>query len=342
MEPIVALTDTHLSDNNAKTIESIFDEAIQCAEENGLDRVYHFGDNLHSRKSQTQSLLTTFETILDKFADKDIKLVSIVGNHDKTDYRSEKSFLSPYKHHPGLILHETYHIEQLDDVVICYLSYFDEDLYLIYLDELINDLQQYLPNDRPVILITHIGIEGAIMNNGKAIESEVNTNTLSVFDRVFIGHYHDAQAFDNIRYVGASLQHNFGEQVQKGLCIIDESLEPQIMEVDFPRFITYTFEASEITDTIIDQIDQEKKSTGNSFRINVVGSESEIATVNYEKINQLGIKVKKSSTALSVAEITNRINPFSMEDLEVQLETFCKEKELDVDKAFELFNKIAQ
>lgn len=345
MEPIVALTDTHLSEHNIETIVSIFDEALECAVENGLTRIYHLGDNLHSRKTQSQSILTTFSDILDKFAEKNVQLVSIVGNHDKTDYRSEKSFLTPYKHHPALTLHETFHIEVLQDVIVCYLSYFDEDLYLMYVEQLLWELDQLVQADQqlrklPKILLTHIGIEGAVMNNGKAIESEITTNILTVFDKVFIGHYHDRQTFSNIEYIGASLQHNFGELVEKGLCLIDDNLETSIMQLDFPRFITHTYKAEEVTDTIIEQLSEEKKSSGNAIRINIVGSESEIKTVNYEKINSVGIKVKKTSEVVTIEEVANRINPFSFEDLEQQLEKFCEEKDLDSDKAFELFNKI--
>lgn len=325
----VILTDLHLAEGNLNTVVSIYEQAKQFCIDNGIKTIFNGGDVFTSRKSQSQLILTTFERVLDDLHQSDIKMVSIVGNHDKTDYRSKDSFLSPFKHHPALTLIEECSSLNYDGLQIDCLSYFDEDLYLEYLPQL-------NPN-KDAILFTHIGISGARMNNGTAIESSVTPRALSKYKSVLVGHYHDAQEFDNVNYIGASMQHNYGEGLTKGLQVLYNDGSVELFELDSPKYITYAVAVKDLTNKDLKDLEEEKKGSDNFIRIQLLGDEKDLKSFNIQSLKQVGVDVQIKKSDIEITELQNRIEPFTAETLMSQFLTFCEEGGLDVEQGLEYF-----
>ena len=331
------LTDTHLSENNIEVIKSIFRQAIHLAKEYGFKKIFHLGDIFHSRKGQPQEVLSVFDDILDEFESNGIVLVVISGNHDRADYTSWKSFLKSYKKHPGidLILHPK-HYKLNDDIILHMLPFFEDEVYLKELSK----MQSELPFGKKTILGTHIGIAGATMNNGTPVSSTIVPAYFKQYTVVLVGHYHDAQEFENIRYIGASTQHNFGESENKGALLLYDDLSMEILPLEFPKYLTFQVDVNEITLKDVSDIKEEKSNSGNFIRTIVTGKGKDIKSFAHRKaLIDAGIKVETREDKIDKEELDGRIEPFDDKSLKQEFEIFCEKNELNILFGNKYFNK---
>ena len=225
------LTDLHLELDTIEIVKSIMNQAILACGVAGVKVIILGGDIFDSRKGQPQDVLNAWLDILDDCQAKSIMVYCIPGNHDKTDYSKDKSFLDVYNTHSAFTLysHETTLITS--DVTIHFLPYYHEDIYI----ERLKNIEAVSDG----ILITHIGVDGAMANGNFAIESELKGNLFDKFDYVYIGHYHNRHELSsNIIYTGSCYPRNFGEDNNKGLGILmsDGSMDHAIL--DFPKYLS--------------------------------------------------------------------------------------------------------
>lgn len=323
----VIITDTHMDEDNMDVNESIFDQALSKAEELKLDKVYHMGDIFDSRKAQPQSVLNRFAKIIDKFHDRVMWLVAIPGNHDKTDYGSVMSFIEPYRYRPGFQLHsEVASLPGNDKVELWMIPFFADDEYVKQIEQI------RIPRNetRKQVLLTHIGVNGAVMNNGVAVTTKVTSDLFEKFDLTLIGHYHDPQHYsDKIRYVGASAQHNFGESPTKGLHILYDDLSLEFVELEGPRFVNYEIDVTQVTLKDIEEIKKEKANTKDHIRITLVGDEKDIKSFDASKLKDIGVDVKKKQNEIKQEEIESRVEAFNDTSILGAFEAFCKKNKLD-------------
>lgn len=343
-QPIaVVLTDTHLSEDNLSVNVSLFKQTIEFCVDNGIKTIIHNGDVFHSRKAQPQLLLTAFENILDDIQYAGLYMIVVTGNHDKTDYDSHKSFLSPFKHHPAIQLIETYELMKFRQTSIAFLSYFNDKTYSQYLKQLLDEIEaksEY--KDVEIILFTHIGVAGARMNNGTAIESDVTPKQFKRFNTVKIGHYHDGQSFANIHYFGASLQHNFGERPNKGLQVLYNDHSMELVQLESPQYIKYEIDVNQLTQQDLDDLREEKENSDNFLRIVLVGQEQEVKAYNVQALKMIGVDVQMKVPDIEITELQSTIEPFTSQSLKDQFDLFCIERELDRVQGDIYFEKIAQ
>lgn len=339
----VVLTDTHLSEQNLDVNISLFKQTIEFCLDNDIKTIIHNGDVFHSRKAQPQILLTAFEQILDEVLVARIHMIVVTGNHDKTDYDSPKSFLSPFKHHPALTLIETYNIIKFGYTNVAFLSYFNDNVYNEHLKQLVDQIDsrdEY--KDSEIMLFTHIGVAGARMNNGVAIESDVTPKQFKRFNTVKIGHYHDGQSFANIHYIGASLQHNFGERPNKGLQVLYNDHSMELIQLESPQYIKYEIDVNSLTQKDLDDLREEKENGDNFLRIVLVGQEQEVKAYNVQALKMIGVDVQMKVPDIDITELQSTIEPFTNQSLIDQFGLFCEERELDQEQGNQYFSKIVQ
>lgn len=338
--PIAAiLTDTHLSEANAEVVKAIFRQAIIDAKKLGFKEVYHLGDIFHSRKGQPQEVLSVFDDILDEFESEGIVLIVIPGNHDRADYSSWKSFLKSYKKHPGIHLVTHFEIFKLSkDVELLMIPFFEDELYL----EILKEGIQAGKSKGKLVLGTHIGIEGAVMNNMTPVQSTITPNHFKEFDTVLVGHYHDAQEISEgkIKYIGASLQHNFGESSNKGLTLLYDDLSIETISLQFPQYLSFEVNVNDVTIKDIEEIKKEKQQSGDFIRIILTGKESDIKSFNRQELLNAGIKVEMREDKIDRQELESRIEPFDASSLSHEFEVFCTKNELNINEGKKYFNKV--
>jgi len=338
----VAITDTHLSDSTIELNKSIFRQAVEITIQLGLNSIEHVGDVFQSRKSQSQAVLTAFGEILDDLREHEIGLNCVVGNHDKTSYSDAKSFLDPFKHHPALDIYPycgarfTAPINIPGRIGIHYASYFNDEQYIKMIQEK-DEIGGFAERN---ILLTHVGCTGAVMNNGTKIESTINSNLFSKYDKVFIGHYHDPQQFDHIEYIGAAMQHNFGEGTQKGATVIYDDLSTELVPFIFPQYLTYEVDVKSMTTKDIEDLKVEKQQSQDYIRVTLKGAEKDLKAFNKTSLESIGIKVQLQQEEIKIEELEARIEPFDSKTLTEEFEVFCKKNKLNHKEGLKYFNQI--
>lgn len=246
------ITDLHLHLNNVELFERTIDRVVKLGKENGIRYIFNGGDTFTSRKGQPQEVLKVLYKSLEKIRKAKMVMYTIVGNHDKTDYKSKDSFLIPFQDHKAMKLVEAYEsVEVSEGLYVHMVSFFEDEMYLEQLGLCKTEIMEGCIN----ICMTHIGIDGAKMNSGISLSSSVNAGHYNEFNAVYVGHYHNKQQLnDRISYTGSTYPHNFGEDNDKGIYfLMDNGALMQIEDKDhFAPYITH--ELQDVTDEDVDRV----------------------------------------------------------------------------------------
>jgi exonuclease SbcD len=297
------------------------------------------GDIFDSRKSQSELILNTFQTVLELYNSAGVVLVAIPGNHDKTDYHSTSSFLRPFLHHPGFSLVEDYYTFPLnDDTIIHLLPFFHDEEYVPRLAS----IEPFIDESKTNILLTHIGISGSVMNNGMKVEG-VAVKSFRKFNKVYVGHYHDYQVLDGGRivYTGASLQHNFGETIEKkGLFIVDTNYQEEHLYLGTKKYQSIEVDIDKLSLEAVEQLKKVKSESRDELRVILIGSDEKIKAFNKSELKASGIAIQLKPTKIERQEIQNRVEPFTERSLYQEWEEFSKSNQVDAKAGVVYLDKV--
>jgi len=192
-------------------LSSIEKIALSLQKERGRQVVIvNGGDTFNTRGLIKTSCFDTLYKHYHSWANNGLEQMILVGNHDQEDKE-------------GLI-HPMKVFQQFDGwAVIDKPMVYSGVAYFPYMNKsLIQSEIKKAIKLGAKIAVVHWGIQGAMMNEGHADSEGVPSSWLSGFDKVFSGHYHYRNSFDNIQYIGSPMQQNFGEiNQQKGVLVYD-------------------------------------------------------------------------------------------------------------------------
>jgi exonuclease SbcD len=294
------------------------------------------GDVFNSRKSQTLLVLKTFEKILDIVQEYNLEMWCIPGNHDKTSYESNESFLDQYKHHPNL------HLVSLSggipfkeaNIFLRFIPFFSESRWLEQYNSFIEYMGEDWQKTTRNILCSHIAVNGSQNNDGSKVESTIKPSLFKDFDKVFLGHYHQMQQIgSNIYHLPSIQQNNFGEDEEKGFTVLYDDGSHELVKSSFKPFIKVKIDVNKTSkEEINNYINEYQKQSENAhIRFILEGNEEILKSINKEKFLQAGIDVKTKSCEIGVIEDfdTVEITQYNDENIIEEFELFCEEKGLD-------------
>jgi DNA repair protein SbcD/Mre11 len=288
----ILMADTHLSEHTVEQNLSVFTQVFALCKQLGIENVFHLGDIFNSRKGQPEIVLNTFKAIIDQAAEDNLRMFAIPGNHDKTSYISDSSFLDVFQGtNESFMVLSTSSIFRLGEVELFFLPYYDEHLvYNTKLDEVLQLLDDNDTTQHPhKILLTHCAIDGVVNNGGVQMKDEVSLEKFSRFSKVFVGHYHNRQTFANIIYTGSTDPRNFGEDSYKGCTILYEDGTHEFINLDFRPYVTVDLLASDLDAQMIGKAKEKAQEAYVRFRIQGEVSEGMQSLVN--QLREGGIKV---------------------------------------------------
>lgn len=335
-KPLTILSnDWHLHENNGGTLLKVIRQKCELAQSLNLDRVFALGDLIHSRIAQRLIVLKNFECILDVFKEFNIELIAISGNHDKSDYTSSDSFLDAFKHHPNFTLHSDYGTYEIaDGVRLHLLPFFKEEIY----KEKLSSIDSFNLND---ILLTHVGIEGSVNNDGTEHESILKLSNFDMFNKVLSGHYHNqGQVGKNFYHLPSIIQHNFGEDVEKGFTVLYDDLSHELIKSDFPQFKKIKVNIDEISKKELNSLTTKHSETGNDkVRFEFTGTQSKIKSLDKAFYQNLGIDVKTKVKEVedTSVESTEEITVHNDNSLKEEFKEFCTKEELEYEQGIKYF-----
>ena len=233
---------------------NILGEIEALCQQYAVDGVLCAGDLFHARSILN---VRTFNAIYEAVARVKMHVDFfglIVGNHDQTDKEGKvysTHTLSSVVHVMGTLGWRVVSSqgEQLNVLAVPY----DSEK-----DYLVNQINKLAPNpqlDAPSVLLGHFGISGGKVGANFVLVDEHEVNLAEIphdqFDQVFLGHYHLPQKLlPNVRFLGATHQHNWGDADQdRGCWLWDTTPDQEFSEPTFiplqtaPKFIQLPYDA---------------------------------------------------------------------------------------------------
>jgi exonuclease SbcD len=287
--------------------------------------------------------LHEFQNILNIFSDEDMYLVAIPGNHDKSDYKSEISYLDSFKHHPGFILFDT---GGSPVPGICMLPYFLElDVYEQKMKLLKTIKNDYNHSKNFNILITHVAVNGVKNNDGSKVQNEINEDLFDGFDKVLIGHYHNRSIVkDKFHYIGSAFQHNFGEDDEKGFTLVMDDGTLEFVKSDFKKFIKIEIDIDSTSKKELNDLcNQYGGNPNNNIRFVFKGEHEKLQAIDTSLFLSLGIDVKRESNELiiGVQEAENdEFVSFDKSSIKTEFEEFCIENKIKSKTGLDYLQKV--
>lgn len=333
-------TDHHLSEGNASTIKDILLEEMEIADKKGIKTHIWLGDVFDNRVSQREMCLSTLHEILETYDENGHQIVCIPGNHDKTSYSSQKSFLTAFKHHPSFTLVEELDGMQIEGVYCFFLPFFTDDI-------LLDELTEIGDKRKKNILFGHFAVTGSKNMDGTEVKSELKPSMFEMFKKVYLGHYHNYQRVgSNIYHLGSVQQNNFGEDEKKGFWLLDSDLEVDLI----PSTKGTVFKKLEIDleetphKQAVALINKFKKENPTArVRVEVWGEQSSLDAFDKDAFTKEGVDIKKKFKEIEIKEVlapTVEVKTLEAKDIEDRFSSFCKENEYDEKEGKEILNKL--
>lgn len=337
-KPIAIIsTDKHLNESNAIELFDLAEQEIELALSLGVKTVIWLGDIFDSRLSQREELLTCLSEMIEMYHDSGLKILCIPGNHDKTDYTSDSSFLTSYKYHPGFNLFDE-PIEYMfsEGIEFHFIPFYAQDVWL----EKFKELHQ--PKVKHTILFSHTAVQGSINNDGKVVINNIPLKLFSKYDKVFLGHYHDAQQpGSNVFHVPSTRQNNYGEDEEKGFYILYDDTSFDFHKANFKPYREIKVD---VLNTSKEEIIKLSKTENNgvNLRVTLVGDQQAVKSVNKKLFTENGISVKTKYTDVEVTEEEEKevVQELSGTDILEKFKSFCAEKGYNYNDGYKLLKEI--
>lgn len=340
-KPIAIIsTDKHLKEENSVELLDLAKQEISLAKKYQVDFVIWLGDIFDSRLSQREELLTCLTEMIALYHKADIQILCIPGNHDKTNYEGDSSFLTPFKHHPSFYLAETEEASEFDfgtgDIEMHFVPFYSQDVWLERFRRL------PVPKTKRSILFSHTAVQGSINNDGKKVNNKISTSLFKDYGKVFLGHYHDAQQpASNVFHLPSTRQNNFGEDEEKGFTVLYDDLSTLFVKSDFIPYREIKVDLTTVTKE--EMMSLAKTDTNEAkVRVTLIGDQQAVKGVNKKWFTDNGISVKAKYTDIEVdeAEEAQTLQELNGSDISEKFKAFCEEKGYNYKEGFKILKQI--
>ncbi len=297
-KPVTAIiTDTHLSKDNTEVILDVFKQFFALCVSLGLKEVIHMGDWFTNRVGQGLSVLRTMVAILNMAEEQGISIISIAGNHDKTNLDDEASYLDIYTRYSSLRLMREECVMEKGGKLWCFLPYFRENG--TYPERLRRLHKSVTASSKDAYLFTHIAVNGVKNNDGSRVENELKYKHFGDFTKVFVGHYHNKTRIGkNIYYIGSARPMNYGEDNEKGFTVLYSDGTHEQHAAKFKKYIKVHVDANTVTKQELSKLLSEHQGQSDYIRFVFSGSTENLHKIDENMFKGVGIDVKKEDEHL--------------------------------------------
>lgn len=221
---------------------SCINQVREICVERGVDLVLFGGDMFHVRKNIPVQAFNAVYDAMARFTLDKIPVLAIHGNHDQADRLGADHSIYAFRSFLTVV-------DQPGWVTMKGRSGATYAVLAIPYTEDVDQLRKVVASKCPGgaqrrILLGHLGVQGAKVGAdfvyANAADPTVGDLAVNSYDAGFLGHYHMHQQLGtNLWYVGAPLQHNWGDKGQKrGFALYDTDTGTfEHVELRAPKFI---------------------------------------------------------------------------------------------------------
>ena len=234
MEKIILTADLHIQEGlycevGLDYLDYISDYAVS----NGINKIAFLGDLLDKSSRIKNDVFVPLFKKIESMKEQGLEMWFIFGNHDITSTVTNASILEVFEKYGHLVNSiQTYELGN----------------YTINMCPFTKD-PSLVPTVNADYLFTHLNIMGFDLGGGRIAGEEQQAFPVSMFSNykmVFTGHYHKRQCINNVQYVGAPYQLNFGDagDFNKGFEVLNlENGESEFIKYDkAPQFKKYSYD----------------------------------------------------------------------------------------------------
>ena len=332
------INDIHVDRDNIAEFNKNWDEALTVCQREGITDIVVGGDVFISRASQTLATLLAVRHALDRAVLNGIYVTIAEGNHDLVNQEDIEGYNHLWKGLEGIEVIDSHKYLYWSgcDFALLVMSYFPEKgSFLDRLERAVSntiiDLGPEVDSEAKIVLYVHEGIHGAL--GDYEIDGELPQEPFKEFKAVLCGHYHNRTKIKgtNIRYIGSSRQHNFGEDEEKGYTILysDGSTSFVKNEVN-TRYITCEVDASDIDN--LENYFSDHDLSNYKTKVKVRCNEKQAKTFDKQKLIDLGFnkvemiaesKVSKDIASVGIDE------KYDKQGIKKEYLSFCEEQDID-------------
>lgn len=249
---IAFLGDTHFgarsdSQNFHKYFEKFYSTwFFPYLRDNNITTVYQLGDLFDRRKYINFNTLAECKRyFFDELKKNNIKLVTLLGNHD-IFWKESLQVNST-----GLILGEYDNVDMIDYPRTVHEENTSIDIIPWICKENEAEVFEFIDNSKSDLCIGHFEIAGFPMYRGMHAEEGLSHDMFAKYERVLSGHYHTRSKAENIEYIGTPYEMNWQDAYDpKGFSVFDtETRELRFVQNPFQIHIKLNYDdSSEVPD----------------------------------------------------------------------------------------------
>lgn len=325
------LADCHCGKETVSDFLINWNEAIGICVSKDIRQILFLGDLVLSRSAQTLDILLAIHDVLADCMKRHIRVTMINGNHCKVNQESLRGYCNVFDSFENVrVINEWGELEFPDNLGVGLISYFPENgSFTDKLEQL--EKQMFAHSYRKLLLMIHEGIRGGLL---QSTENELPTTLFSGWDCVLVGHYHNrCHVGDNVEYIGASRQSNFGEDEEKGYTLLypDGSCE-FIKNRANTRYRVIDVPIEKVDIHLSDRLEEIKEDGRYRVKVRVHASSAQASALDKEKLMTSGAsKVEVVTEDLEIKEIAESsfFEKFDSRKIKESYERFCDEKQIE-------------
>ncbi len=249
----LVVKETGLSERLHSLVSTLLN-MIKYAREARIKTLTIGGDILHNKSVIYSFALSVLIDILKN--NSDITFILLDGNHDMSSRTSD--CVSGLKSLDAITnVHVIHEIERSENILFVPWKHITKEL---------------VQKESADYLISHFGLNEAVLNSGISIVSDISIKDLTNFKTVLLGHYHKAQELKykdtDLYYVGSLIQLDRGEKnEEKRFLEVDTDLNTviSIPSIGYKKFYEFTL-TEENKQKILDEA-RELKNFGHEGRL---------------------------------------------------------------------------
>lgn len=327
------VNDLHASKDNLAEFRKNWNEALEICRENEVQYLVVGGDMWMSRSSQTLDTLLEVRAAILR-ATKEYKLYVIIteGNHDLVDQEAILGYNHLFSDYEAVeVVGEYSEIDLSDSVSLWVMSYFPENGTF---SQRLQGIQENCCINRAKknILYIHEGIRGGLSTPS---DDELPANIFKGWDAVLVGHYHNRKqiAGTPIEYIGASRQHNFGEDEDKGYTLLYSDGSTQFVKNENnTRYKVIDVDIADIDEDFVTMLSEIKSDSRYKVKVRVRCDSSQSSSVDKQKLAEYGankIELVTEQTEVLHVDHGSITQKFDKSGIKQEYMTFCSQKSID-------------